>query len=133
VGGLPAVLAVYPTGQILSPTRTYSSGCFDDFMYYADQQDLTVTIPNPGYSFSLGGALVTVLGPVKSYADPNNTSIIVKVEFGGTSFLFTGDMEKDAEADMLDAGMNVKADVLKVGHHGSSTSTGYRFLYEVDP
>ena len=133
VGGLPAVLAVYPTGQILSPTRTYSSGCFDDFMYYADQQDLTVTIPNPGYSFSLGGALVTVLGPVKSYADPNNTSIIVKVEFGGTSFLFTGDMEKEAEADMLDAGMNVKADVLKVGHHGSSTSTGYRFLYEVDP
>ena len=133
VGGLPAVLAVYPTGQILSPTRTYSSACFDDFMYYADQQRLTVTIPQPGDSFYLGGATVTVLGPVKSYADPNNTSIVVKVEFGETAFLFTGDMEKDAETDMLDAGMDVSADVLKVGHHGSSTSTGYRFLYEVDP
>ena len=133
VGGLAAVLAVYPTGQVLSPTRTYSSACFDDFMYYADQQRITVTIPNPGDTFSLGGATVTVLGPVKSYPDPNNTSIIVKVEFGSTSFLFTGDMEKEAETDMLDYGMDVKADVLKVGHHGSSTSTGYRFLYEVDP
>ena len=133
VGGLAAVLAVYPTEQILSPTRTYSSACFDDFLYYADQQDIAITIPNPGDSFYLGNAEVTVLGPVKSYADPNNTSIVVKVEFGDTSFLFTGDMEKDAETDMLDYGMDVSADVLKVGHHGSSTSTGYRFLYEVDP
>ena len=133
VGGLAAVLAVSPTEQILSPTRTYSSACFDDFLYYADQQDITITIPDPGDSFYLGNAEVTVLGPVKSYADPNNTSIVVKVEFGDTSFLFTGDMEKDAETDMLDYGMDVSADVLKVGHHGSSTSTGYRFLYEVDP
>lgn len=133
VGGLAAVLAVYPTEQILSPTRTYSSACFDDFLYYADQQDITITIPDPGDSFYLGNAEVTVLGPAKSYADPNNTSIVVKVEFGDTSFLFTGDMEKDAETDMLDYGMDVSADVLKVGHHGSSTSTGYRFLYEVDP
>ena len=133
VGGLAAVLAVYPTEQILSPTRTYSSACFDDFLYYADQQDIAITIPDPGDSFYLGNAEVTVLGPVKSYADPNNTSIVVKVKFGDTSFLFTGDMEKDAETDMLDYGMDVSADVLKVGHHGSSTSTGYRFLYEVDP
>ena len=133
VGGLAAVLAVYPTEQLLSPTRTYSSACFDDFLYYADQQDIAITIPYPGDSFYLGNAEVTVLGPAKSYADPNNTSIVVKVEFGDTSFLFTGDMEKDAETDMLDYGMDVSADVLKVGHHGSSTSTGYRFLYEVDP
>ena len=133
VGGLPAVLAVYPTGKILSPTRTYASRCFDDFLYYADQQRLDVTIPTAGDSFWLGSAQVAVLGPVKSYADPNNTSIVVKVTYGSTSFLFTGDMEMDAETDMLDAGMDVSADVLKVGHHGSSTSTGYRFLYEVDP
>ena len=133
VGGLSAVLAVYPTEAILSPTRTYSSKCFDDFMDYADQQDITVTIPSPGDRFQLGSAEVTVLGPVKSYPDPNNTSIVLKIEFGTTSFLFTGDMEVSAETDMLDAGMDVSADVLKVGHHGSSTSTGYRFLYEVDP
>ena len=133
VGGLPAVLAVYPTEAVYAPTSTYSSKCFDDFMYYVNQQDLTVQIPAPGDSFSLGDATVTVLGPVKAYADTNNTSLVLRVDFGDTRFLFTGDMETDAETDLLDSGADVRADVLKVGHHGSSTSTGYRFLYEVDP
>ena len=116
VGGLPGVLAVYPTEAVYAPTRTYSSNCFDDFL-----------------SLSFGGATATVLGPVKQYADPNNTSLVIKVTYGQTDFLFTGDMELSAETDLLDSGANVKADVLKVGHHGSDTSTGYRFLYEADP
>lgn len=133
VGGLPGVLAVFPTKAVYAPTRTYSSNCFDDFVRYADQQRLTIQIPAPGDSFTLGDATVTVLGPVKSYAETNDTSIILMVQFGKNRFLFTGDMETAAENDMLDAGTNVKADVLKVGHHGSNTSTGYRFLYQVDP
>ena len=133
VGGLPGVLAVFPTDAVYSPTRTYSSQCFDDFLYYADQQDLTVQIPAPGDTLSLGDARITVLGPVAQYAETNDTSIVLKAVYGQTSFLFTGDMEIAAEADLLDAGADVKADVLKVGHHGSNTSTGYRFLYEVHP
>lgn len=133
VGGLPGVLAVFPTKAVYAPTRTYSSKCFDDFVYYTDQQDLTITIPKPGDTLSLGSATATVLGPVESYAETNNTSIVLMVQFGENKFLFTGDMEVEAENNMLDAGANVKADVLKVGHHGSNTSTGYRFLYEVDP
>ena len=132
-GGLPGVLAVYPTAAVWAPTKTYDSQCFDDFLYYVNQQDLEIKIPNPGDSFDLGKAAVTVLGPVTTYADPNNTSIVLLVQFGENRFLFTGDMERDAENDMLDAGANVKADVLKVGHHGSDTSTSYRFLYEADP
>ena len=136
VGGLPAVLAVYPTAAVYAPTRTYSSNVFDDFLYYTDQQGLEVTLPVPGDAFSLGETQVTVLGPVKSYADPNDTSIVLRVEYGEASFLFTGDMETTAENDMLeywDDASLFRADVLKVGHHGSNTSTGYRFLYEVDP
>ena len=135
VGGLPSVLAVYPTERVLSPTRTYSSKVFDKFLYYADQQRLTVEIPQPGDAFTLGSAQVTVLGPVKSYAETNDTSIVLRLEFGETSFLFTGDMEVAAENDMLDywGSRWQPSDVLKVGHHGSETSTGYRFLYEVSP
>ena len=136
VGGLPAVLAVYPTKAVYAPTKTYSSNIFDKFLYYTDQQGLEITIPAPGDQFSLGGAEVTVLGPVKSYPDTNNTSIVLRVTYGSTVFLFTGDMETEAENDMLDywgSKLSWQSDVLKVGHHGSNTSTGYRFLNEVSP
>ena len=137
VGGLPSVLAVYPTAAVYAPTKTYSSKIFDDFLYYVDQQRLEVTIPDPGHQLWLGGTKLTVLGPVKSYAETNDTSIVLRAEFGETSFIFTGDMETAAENDMLDHWDSdptlFQADVLKVGHHCSNTSTGYRFLNEVDP
>ena len=136
VGGLAGVLAVFRTYHVYAPTRTYSSKCFDDFAHYTDQQDLEITIPQPGDYLSFGGATMTILGPVESYADPNNTSIVVRIDYGTTSFLFTGDMETQAENDMLEhwgEAYDWHADVLKVGHHGSETSTGYRFLREVMP
>lgn len=137
VGGLPSVLSVYPTAAVYAPTRTYSSNIFDDFLYYTDQQRLEVTIPAPGDTLTVGDAVLTVLGPVQSYAETNDTSIVVRLDYGDTSILFTGDMEVAAENDMLDywSGNSdiFHVDVLKVGHHGSDTSTGYRFLYEVDP
>ena len=136
VGGLPSVLAVYPTAAVYAPTNTYSSNIFDKFVYYTDQQGLEITIPQPGDSFTLGNVDLTILGPVKSYPDPNNTSIVIMAEFGSTRFLFTGDMEKEAENDMLDywdEQYNWNCDVLKSGHHGSSTSSSYRLIYETDP
>lgn len=133
VGGLAGVLAVYETRRIWTPTTTYASKCFDDFLHYAHQQGITPQIPTPGQTLTLGDLTVTVLGPVKSYPETNDTSLVLRVQLGKIRFLFTGDMERTAEADLLDSGADVKADVLKVGHHGSDTSTGYRFLYEVDP
>lgn len=134
VGGLAGALAKFPAKQVYCGTKSYNSKAFRDFEKYADQQGLTLEIPEPGLSFPLGDATVTVLGPVKhDYEDPNNTSIILMVQYGENRFLFTGDMEREAEADLLDSGADVKADVLKVGHHGSNSSTTYRFLREVDP
>lgn len=139
VGGLPSVLAVYPTNAVYAPTKTYASNVYDDFMYYADQQRQDVRLPAPGTVLQLGQARLTVLGPTKTYAETNDTSIILRVDYGESSFLFTGDMEVAAENDMLDFweetgnGDIVNVDVLKVGHHGSDTSTGYRFLNAVDP
>lgn len=133
VGGLPAVLAVYETTNLWCPVTSYNSRIFEKFCYYADQQDLELVCPEPGSTYPLGSATITVLGPVKEYEETNNTSIILSVDYGETSFLFTGDAEREAETDVLDAGTDVKADVLKLGHHGSNTSTTYRWLREVDP
>lgn len=137
VGGLPSVLAVYPTAAVYAPTKTYSSNVFDKFIYYTDQQRLEITIPNPGDLLPAPEGLeLTVLGPTKTYAETNDTSIVILASFGETSFLFTGDMEVQAENDMMDYWgdrVNWNVDVLKVGHHGSDTSSGYRFVYMTDP
>lgn len=133
VGGLAGVLAVYETGNVWCPVTAFDSQCFQDFSKYADQQELELVCPEPGSTYALGGATVTVLGPVEEYTDTNNTSIVLRVDYGSTSFLFTGDAEAQAERDILEAGYDVSATVLKVGHHGSETSTCYQWLRAVAP
>ena len=118
VGGLPAVLAVYPTKAVYAPTNTYSSKVFDDFLYYTDQQRLEITIPAPGDRIDFGGATVTVLGPTKSYADPNNTSIVLMVQFGQAKFLFTGDFAQSGTINNEYRELCANVDVLKFPHHG---------------
>ncbi len=136
VGGLPAVLSVFKAETVYSPVDSYSTKVFRNFLSKTEDQGLSVTIPAPGDRFSLGSATVTVLGPVQEYDDPNETSLILKVSYGDSDFLFTGDMETGAENDMMDhwgEGFDWNVEVLKVGHHGSETSTGYRFLYYTNP
>lgn len=132
VGGLAAVLAVYETEELWCPVTYYDSACFEDFSYYADQQRLELICPDPGDTFFLGEAQVTVLGPVRDDYDTNNSSIVLRVDYGQTSFLFSGDAEKEAENDILDMGFDISATVIKAGHHGSDTSNGYRWLREAD-
>lgn len=86
-----------------------------------------------GTQWALGSATVTMLGPVAQYEETNDTSIVLRIDYGATSFLLTGDMEADAERDLVASGANLKVDVLQVGHHGSSTSTSYVFLNAVLP
>jgi len=133
VGGLPAVLAVYETKNLWCPVTEYDSGCFEDFRYYADQQELELVCPDPGDVFMLGGTQITVLGPVKDEYDTNNSSIVLRADYGQTGFVFTGDAEEQAEKDILEYGFDVSATVLKVGHHGSETSSCYQWLRAVDP
>lgn len=133
VGGLSGALTAATAGQVLAPVTDYNSRAFRNFVAKAADRGCAVKIPSAGDRFLLGDAEVTVVGPLKDYDDPNNTSIILRIVYGSTSFLFTGDMESDAERDLLDAGVMLKSTVLKVGHHGSDTSTSYRFLREVAP
>ena len=136
VGGLPAVLSVFDAKTVYSPVTEYNTKVFRDFVEKAENRAGSITVPAPGDQFTLGSTSITVLGPVKEYDDPNNTSIVLKVSYGESDFLFTGDMETPAENDMMDhwgESFNWDAEVLKVGHHGSDTSTGYRMLYYTDP
>ena len=133
VGGLAAVMAKFPAGHAYSPVTESSTKCFNDFVKYTQQQGLQLEVPSVGTVWPLGSATVTLLGPVTGYSDTNNTSLVLRIDYGNTSFLLTGDMENTAETDLVNSGANLKADVLQVGHHGSSTSTGYLFLNAVLP
>ena len=133
VGGLAAVMAKFPAGHAYSPVTESSTKCFNDFVKYTQQQGLQLEVPSVGTVWPLGSATVTLLGPVTQYSETNNTSLVLRIDYGSTSFLLTGDMENTAETDLVNSGANLKADVLQVGHHGSSTSTGYLFLNAVLP
>lgn len=133
IGGLPGVISSYPTDTVWSTEIDFYNGYVNAFLHTA-QSHSRLDYPDVGDTYALGGATIEVLGPVKTgYEDPNDSSLVLMVTYGKTRFLFTGDMEQLAETDLLDSGADVRADVLKVGHHGSYTSTGYRFLREVAP
>jgi len=133
IGGLSGATYAATVGTALSPVTEGSTKVFHNLVKSLAQQGVELTVPSPGDIFPLGSAQVEVLGPLKDYDETNDTSIVLRVDYGETSFLFTGDMESPAEADLVEAGVDLSATVLKVGHHGSSSSTSYRFLREVLP
>lgn len=133
VGGLAGALNYATVDVAFSPVTSYDSRAFGNFVTYLDKQSVSITIPKAGDSFSLGSATVSILGPINSSDDPNNTSIVLRIVYGDTSFLFTGDAEREEEQDILNAGYTLDSTVLKVGHHGSETSTSYVFLREIMP
>ena len=106
---------------------------YTDMLHAIDRQGITVQNPKPGESLQLGQMQLTVLAPLKAYSSSNNNSLVVKLTYKSNSFLFTGDAEKQSEQDILESGADVHADVLKVGHHGSKSSSTKAFLQAVSP
>jgi competence protein ComEC len=135
VGGLAGALQFASAGVVYSPVTEYDTRAFRNFAGAAGERGAGITIPRPGETFMLGDAEAVILGPLSILPeDPNNSSISLKVTYGNTSFLFTGDAERKAELELLEAyGSRLRSTVLKAGHHGSNTSTTYPFLREVRP
>ena len=134
VGGLAGALNYASADHALCPVTSFDSKAFKSFVTYLGKQDVSITVPSAGDKFSLGSASVQVLGPITiDNDDPNNSSLILRIVYGDTSFLFTGDAEREEEQAVLDSGRPLQSTVLKVGHHGSDTSTTYPFLREVMP
>ncbi len=133
VGGLAGALNYASVGTALCSVDRYDSEAFDDFVAYLAKQGKQITVPRAGDVFYLGSARVEVLGPVRDSDEPNNMSLVLRIVYGKTSFLFTGDAEREEEQDILAAGYELDSTVLKVGHHGSENSTTYPFLREIMP
>jgi len=135
IGGLINVMQSIPVKEIIDPAVVHTTKTFEDYLDIIDQKDVKFTEGRAGMTKDLGGgALLSILHPTApSSSSLNDASIVAKLTFGQISFLFTGDAEQAAERQMLARGENVNSSVLKVGHHGSRTSTTQAFLNAVDP
>lgn len=134
IGGLDNVIRGFDIDRIMMPEKEHTTKTFEDVLDAIMEKDLSITVPVPGDTYELGSGSFTVLGPVKDYGnDLNNWSVAIRFVCGDTSFVFTGDAESEAEADMLAQNPDMGANVLKLGHHGSSTSTSDAFLNAVHP
>jgi competence protein ComEC len=134
IGGMDAVINQFDIGTVYMPDVTTNTATFNDVLKALQKKNLTPVHPASGTVFSLGNAQCTMLAPNGvAYQDMNNYSIVIRVVFGSNSFLFTGDAETQSETEMLAKGYNLQADVLKVGHHGSDSSSSPAFLAAVDP
>ena len=133
--GLVSVYQVATVGKLYTPVQEYADNVyFTSLIDTAYTEGTEVSVPVPGETFAFGPAEVMFQGPVRYDAEEmNNNSLVVRVRYGNRTFLFTGDAEAEEEADILAAGFDVKADVLKVSHHGSGYATSEAFINSVRP
>ena len=132
VGGLVGAYQYTTADRTFCPVLSFNTDAFKNFAASAKSRGGGITIPKVGSKYQLGSADIEILG-VNSAKEENDTSIVLRINYGKTSFLFTGDATEKTEQVFLKTGQNLSSNVLKVACHGSSDSTGKEFLKKVAP
>ena len=135
IGGLDYIIYNFKIDNIYLPNVTHTTQSFYQVLTAIKKKNKKINTAQSGVQLLKNKRLnIKLLGPhSNNYDDLNNYSIITKVSYKNTSFLFTGDAELKSELEMINNGSNLKSDLLKVAHHGSSSSTGALFLNKVNP
>ena len=133
IGGLPAAFHAADVEILLTPVAEHDEKRFQTLIETAQEHSTQVVVPKAGGILSLGGAMIEILSPVIMFADTNDMSLVLRIDYGSTSLLFTGDASSAVERDLIARGARLDADVLKVSHHGSSTGTTQAFVRAVSP
>jgi len=137
IGGLVTVLGRLEIGHVVMPDVTHNTNTFERFLDAIENNNIPVIFPNPGDRLQAGILDFLVIAPPNPHPGParnlNNTSIVLRLEHGSTSFMFTGDAERELEQWMVNSGVDLSANVLQIPHHGSSSSSTDAFLDAVNP
>lgn len=135
IGGLPTVLESFKVSKFYMPNKEHTSNIFMTMLTAVQSNGCKAVYAKSGLSvIDEDNLKVNFVAPVSSgYSDLNNYSAVLRISFGKSSFLFTGDAEDVVESELISSGQNIKADVLKVGHHGSGYSSTSAFLKKVNP
>lgn len=136
IGGMTKVFEKYDVESFYMPKVTNTTKTFENMIKAVSNEGLTAKIIKEGASFDLGeGCKIEVYSPIdESYDNLNDYSPIMKLTYGNKSFIFTGDAEKTVEKEVVEKySKELKADVIKFGHHGSSTSSTKEFIEAISP
>lgn len=133
IGGAPVIIEKFEIDRVFMSNFEKSNKTYMKVIQSLDNRLLKWSTPEVGSTWQLGSAQFTILAPNDTYSDPNEASIALIIRNGDNTFLFTGDAEDDAEDDMLENGLDLRADVYQAGHHGSRSSSKDEFLDEVSP
>lgn len=132
IGQADAVLERFDVGELWMSGWEHETATFERVLDAALASDAALREPRAGDSESLGDLVIDVIGPASPLEDIHD-NLAVRVEFGEFAAVYTGDAEAAHEAEMIERGHDLSADLLQLGHHGSSTSSTQPFLTEVDP
>ena len=134
IGGLIAVLDAFDVERIWTNGQTYSTQTYADFMGKVNAEGADVQVARRGDTIVAGNLTLKMLNPIDPLTqDTNNNSIVLMLSYGNVDFLFMGDAQQDSESSMIAAGQLQDIDILKIGHHGSRTSSSQAFLNIVRP
>ena len=129
IGGLDNVIKNFDIGTIYMPNVVATTKTYEEVIDAISAKKLKVTSPKTGDKFTVGNAECEVMSIRNDKDDYNNCSIVIKMDFNNVSYLFTGDAEESVESSRKWPHI----DVLKVGHHGSNTSSSKNFLEQIKP
>ena len=133
-GSMDDVINNLKFGTFYAPKATTTTKTFENMVDALKNKNLKMNVPKVGDQITVGDATLTFLAPNSAkYEDLNNYSVVCKLKYGNTSFIFMGDAEDISEGEILQKQLDIQADVLKVGHHGSHSSTTQAFLDKVNP
>lgn len=137
IGGMATVLKNFKVSNFIGPKilNPPSTSTFKNLITTLKSKNMKITVLGPGDYIDLGeNVQCQILAPTKTYYDNlNNYSVVVKISYKNSKFLFTGDAEEESEKEILSNGFDMSCDVLKVGHHGSKTASSTEFLKEASP
>lgn len=135
IGSMASIIDSFDVGKIYMPKKSHTTKSFENLVNTISEKGMNIHTAKAGVNIlDSGGLKADILAPIgENYSDLNHYSAVIKIQYGQTSFLFMGDAESLVENELISSGVDLSADVLKVGHHGSNSSSSSAFIKEVSP
>lgn len=135
IGGLEDIIDCFEVGTVLDSGKIHTSKTYENYLIKIDQKNINFDTPRQGDELEIGNSKITFLHPdqqIDNY-DLNNSSLVFVLNFGNQNFLFTGDIEKKVELELLEENPDLKVNLIKVPHHGSRSSSFSGWLENLSP